>query len=165
MSPAPRSYCGALRPISATWPGTCGGHTCGPSSSSQPTWVRPRPSAGGGPPGPICSVAPLGHVSGKSRRGEDLGGPQAFQTWGWGCPGRRARGSGHRSSLQAQAEAQTPEGQRQAVGTRRGGMPIPIAPGRGLSRPHSRPSRPGDPGHAILGSGLKQSVSFLERKP
>lgn len=138
-SPAPLSCCGASRPTSATWPGTCGGRTCGPSSSSRPTWVRPRPSGGGGPPGPVCSATHLGHVSAKGRRGEDLSGPQAFQTWGWGCPGRRARGSGHRSSLQPQAEAQTPEGQRQAAGSRRKGIPPPIstAPGRGLSRPHS----------------------------
>ena len=71
-SPAPRSCCGALRPTSATWPGTCGGRTCGPSSSSRPTWVRPRPRGAGGPPGPVCSTAPLATCRGRVDAGRVL---------------------------------------------------------------------------------------------
>lgn len=71
------------RPISATRPGTCGGRTCGPSSPSRPTWVRLRPGAGGGPPGPVCRCCPWPRVGEESMRGRIFGGPwRPSRLWG-----------------------------------------------------------------------------------
>lgn len=138
--PAPHSCCGASRPISATWPGTCGGRTCGPSSSSRPTWVRPRPGRAGDPQGPSAVPPPLATSRGSVDAGRILVVRRPCRTrdgaaWGGGLEGL-ATGPAFR--LRQRCRPRRGRDRPLVAGARECRPPTPTVPGRGLSHPHSQ---------------------------